>query len=255
MTTTVVFFHAHPDDEAIFTGGTIARLAAGGVRTVVVIATGGELGLASDAGDLGAVRRSEAVAACQALGAARVDFLGYGDSGLSGEGEEAPAGSFAAAPIDEAAARLAAIIEDEAAASIVFYDEGGIYGHVDHLAAHRVGRRAATLAGVATVYESTVDREYLHFVETHLVDEALGSLYEVSPHAAQPVGVPTALVSTTVDVRSVLAAKRAAMAAHASQLPAGAPLFALDADTFAGVYGFEWYVRSGPPGAIDALAF
>lgn len=255
MTAPVVFFHAHPDDEAIFTGGTIARLAADGVRTVVVFATGGELGLASDAGELGAVRRQEAVAACEALGAARVEFLGYLDSGLSGDDAAAPAGSFAAAPIDEAADRLAAIAREEAAEALVFYDEGGIYGHVDHLAAHRVGRRAAELAAVATMYESTVDREYLHFVETHLVDEALGSLYEVSPHAAQPVGVPTALLSTTVDVRSVLDAKRAAMAAHASQLPADAPLFGLDADTFAGVYGYEWYVRTGPPGPIDRLGF
>ncbi len=249
-----VFFHAHPDDEAIFTGGTMARLAADGVRVVVVIATGGELGAAALGGSsLADCRAAETRAACACLGVARVEFLGYGDSGLLGPGDAMPVGAFALAPVDEAADRLAAILVEESASTLVFYDEGGIYGHADHLAVHRVGRAAAGKVGDVTVYESTVDREYLHFVETHLVEFALASLFDVAPGAAAPAGVPTALVSTTIDVREVIDAKRSAMAAHLSQIPPGSPVLGLDSATFAGVYGYEWYVRSGPPGLLDAL--
>lgn len=247
---TVVFFHAHPDDEAIFTGGTIALLARSGVRVIVVIATAGEHGqhYGGDT-DLGHHRADETRTACRLLGVDRIEFLGYEDSGIAAPGEPMSDAAFALADVDEAAAALAAIIRDVDASALVYYDEGGIYGHADHLAVHRVGRRAAELAGVATVYESTVDREYLHFVETHLV-----GLAALSMHEAVPTGVPTVLVTTTVDVTAVIADKRAAIAAHASQIPAGSTVLALDDDTFAAVYGYEWYVRTGPPGVLDDLA-
>ncbi len=247
---TVVFFHAHPDDEAIFTGGTIARLAAGGVRAVVVIATSGEHG-AHHGGDnpLADHRVDETVRACAVLGADRVEFLGYSDSGLVRPGELLPPEALALADVDEAATSLAAIVEEERADALVFYDEGGIYGHADHLAVHRIGRRAAELAGVDTVYESTVDREYLHFVETHLV-----GLARLSMHEDVPEGVPTVFITTTIDVRDVIALKRQAMAAHASQIPDDSTVMRLDIDTFAGVYGYEWYVRTGPRGVLDEIA-
>jgi LmbE family N-acetylglucosaminyl deacetylase len=251
---TVVFFHAHPDDEAIFTGGTIALLAARGVRTVVVIATAGEHGR-HHGGDhpLADQRADETLQACTILGVDRVEFLGYADSGIAAPGEPIhhpiDRDAFALADVEEAALALAAIIRDEGAETLVYYDEGGIYGHADHLAVHRVGRRAAELAGVVTVYESTVDREYLHFVETHLV-----GLAALSMHEALPTGVPTVLVSTTIAVGEAIAAKRAAIAAHASQIPGDSTVLGFDDDTFAGVYGYEWYVRTGPPAVLDELA-
>ncbi len=246
----VVFFHAHPDDEAIFTGGTNARLAAAGERVVVVIATAGEHGSGHDGlTPLAERRRGETRRACDLLGVVRVEFLGYTDSGLAAPGEPPPEGAFAFVDVDEAAAALAGIIVDEGATELVYYDEGGIYGHADHLAVHRVGRRAAEIAGVATVYESTVDHEYLHFVETHLV-----GLAALAMHEAVPTGVPTVLLTTTIDVTAAIREKRAAMAAHASQIPADSAALTLDDDTFAGVYGYEWYVRSGPPGSLDRIA-
>ena len=246
----VVFFHAHPDDEAIFTGGTIARLAEAGVRVSVVIATGGELGNHHGGATPLAVHRVEETrAACAVLGAHRVEFLGYEDSGLTTPGLALPDRAFALADVDEAAARLAAVLDEESASALVFYDEGGIYGHADHLAVHRVGRRAAELAGTATVYESTVDHEYLHFVETHLV-----GLAALAMHEEVPTGLPTVLITTTLDVTAVLDRKRRAMAAHASQIPHDSAVLQLDGDTFAGVYGYEWYVRSGPIGVLDELA-
>lgn len=254
MTSTVVFLHAHPDDEAIFTGGSMVQLAAQGYRVVLVLATRGESGLAAQAGadDLGTHRWAETEAAAAILGIHRVVSLGYGDSGMADE--PTPAGSFVDASQSEAVARLAAVLDEEGATAIVTYDSFGIYGHPDHIKAHHVGLAAALHCGVETVYEATVDREYLHFVETHLVVEAgvpdrpagLGL-------AATDLGLPSVLIDLELDVRAVLDRKRKAMAAHGSQIPASSSAMQLPAASFAAVYGFEWYTRAGPPGPLDAL--
>jgi LmbE family N-acetylglucosaminyl deacetylase len=252
---TIVFVHAHPDDEAIFTGGTMVRLAATGHRVVLVVATGGELGESAGGADLPsrlAERRTcETDAAARLLGISRVAWLGYHDSGMAGDDANTAPGSFWSADLAVAAGRLADVLADEAPAAVVVYDEDGIYGHPDHVQVHRVGRRAAAEAGVATVYDATVDREYLHFVETHLVEEAIltGDLGLVRSH----IGVPSVAVDATVDVRPMLEVKRAAMAAHASQIPETTSALRLPTHHFADVYGWEWYVRTGPPGPIDAL--
>ena len=259
---TVVFVHAHPDDEAIFTGGTMRRLASAGHRVVLVVATGGERGLAPEGAPaqspdaaglatLAALRTAETDAAAAVLGVARVAWLGYHDSGMAGDPANDAVGSFCAADVAEATGRLAAVLHEEAPAAVVTYDAEGIYGHPDHVQVHRVGRRAAAVAGVATVYEATVDREYLHFVETHLVEEAIlaGDLGLVRSH----IGVSSVEIGATVDVRSVLDAKRTAMATHASQIPESTSALQLPNHHFAEVYGWEWYVRTGPSGPIDAL--
>jgi len=252
MSECVVVLHAHPDDEAIFTGGTIARLSADGVRVVVVFATDG-----ADPGTaMAATREAEARAACALLGAHRVEFLRFADSGLRGEHRADGVVPFVAAGVG-AVEQLAAWLRDEQPLALVVYDEGGIYGHPDHVAVHHCGLAAAAAAGVATVYECTVDREYLHFVETHLVGHAIESLLgiEVERINAAPLGVPTVLVSTTIDVRPWAVVKRAAMAAHTSQIAADSETLTMADDTFAGVYGFEWYVRRGPAGPLERFAF
>jgi LmbE family N-acetylglucosaminyl deacetylase len=204
----------------------------------------------------------ETARAAECLGAQRVEFLGYHDSGLDGaEGGPTggrPAGAFADAAVDEAAARLARILDEERPRALVGYDARGIYGHVDHLQVHRVAAAAAAGAGVPTVYESTVDREYLHFVETHLVVEAtIAAQPERVPVglglAAAPLGLSTVEVDCVVDVRPVLPVKRRAMAAHASQIPETSSAMRLPDADFAAVYGFEWYARRGPLGPIDEL--
>jgi LmbE family N-acetylglucosaminyl deacetylase len=258
---TVVFVHAHPDDEAIFTGGTMRRLASAGHRVVLVVATGGELGLAPEGvkivargGGLAALvaqRTAETEAAAALLGVARVAWLGYHDSGMAGDPANDAPGSFWSADLADAADQLAAVLREEEPAALVAYDADGIYGHPDHVQVHRVAHRAASAAGVATVYDATVDREYLHFVEVHLVEEAIlaGDLGLVRSH----IGVASVEIGAAVDVRDVLEVKRAAMAAHASQIPESTSALQLPAHHFAEVYGWEWYVRSGPRGPIDAL--
>lgn len=255
-TPTTVFFHAHPDDEAIFTGGTIALLAAAGQRVVVLVATGGELGELprgfGEGDELAGVRRAETERAAGLLGADAVRFLGYRDSGMAGEAANDVPGSLWSTAPAEVARRTAAVLREERADALVVYDEAGVYGHPDHIAVHRAGIAAAELAGVPVVYEVTVDREYLHFVETHLVEEAV--LATDLGLARSHLGLPTVAISTTVDVRAVLAAKRAAMAAHASQIPETTSALQLGLEHFADVYGYEWYVRRGPRGPLDGLA-
>ncbi|MEO5841859.1 MAG: PIG-L deacetylase family protein [Acidimicrobiales bacterium] len=254
---TIVFFHAHPDDEAIFSGGTMARLALAGHRVVVVMATSGGQGrsIAASIDDptaplpcLPYERERELAEACALLGVARVVLFRYEDSGI----DSPPNPSllpFSEIAVDEVAQRLADVIAQEAATALVVYDEGGIYGHVDHLHVHRSGVAAARLSSIPTLYEMTVDREYLHFVDTHLIDHARESL----PHV-EHIGVPTVFVSTTVDVRMVLPQKRAAIAAHASQVQSSSSVMRLSESSFREVYGYEWFVRHGPRGVIESLS-
>ncbi len=262
-TGTVVFFHAHPDDEAIFTGGTMARLAAKGWRVVLVVATHGELGTPRAAGEgdrsIAEQRMEETRRAADILGVSRLDFLGYRDSGMLGDPANTAPGALWSAGTAEVAGRLADLLREERPAALVVYDQTGIYGHPDHVKVHEAGVAAADLASTPVRYEATVDREYLHFVETHVVVEAGGgrSRADVVPGelglVASPIGMPTVLITTTVDVRSVLQVKRAAMAAHGSQIPETASAMRLPTEDFAAVYGFEWFIRHGPSGPIEAL--
>ena len=149
---TLVSFHAHPDDEAIPTGGTLAKAAKDGHRVVLVFGTRGEHGEVVegylDAGEqLWERRVKETHAAAEILGVSRVEFLGYVDSGMMGTPENEAPGSFWQADVEEAAQRLAAILREEDAAVLTAYDENGVYGHPDHIQVHRVGLRAAELAG------------------------------------------------------------------------------------------------------------
>jgi LmbE family N-acetylglucosaminyl deacetylase len=258
----VVFFHAHPDDEAIFTGGAMARLAQCGHRVVLVTATRGEHGAATSAADagghVGEQRAEETRRAADVLGVARVEFLGYRDSGMLGDPANLAPGSFWSADAETAARSVADVLAEERAAALVVYDQAGIYGHPDHVKAHAVGVRAGELAGIGSVYEVTVDREYLHFVEAHLVVEAgvpgaVGARPGELGLAASSIGLPSVMVTTTVDVRPVLSVKRAAMAAHASQIPETASAMRLPTEAFAAVYGYEWFVRRGPRGPLDKL--
>src|SRR5436305_7892359 len=232
-------------------------LNAAGHRVVLVVATGGELGIphedAAGPDHLAAVRRVETDAAAGLLGVARTEFLGYHDSGMAGDAANDAPGSLWSTEAAEVASRLAAILDDEQAAALVTYDETGIYGHPDHLQVHRAAAMAASRAGTPTVYEATVDREYLHFVETHLVEQAIlaGDLGMVRSH----IGVPSVMITNAVDVSSELDRKRAAMAAHASQIPETTSAFQLGLEQFAAVYGWEWFVRHGPPRPRDELAW
>ena len=243
---TLVTFHAHPDDESIACGGTMARAVAEGHRVVLVVATRGEHGEVEDgvlaAGETLAERRTmETLEAARVLGVARVEFLGYRDSGMMGAPENQAPDCFWQADVEAAASRLAAVLAEEDADVLTVYDEHGNYGHPDHIQVHRVGVRAAELAGTSRVYESTINRDHVAVLLAHAgadVDPGLN---------VDELGVPASLITTTVDVTAFLDQKRKAMAAHASQISETSYFLNLDVDAFRVTWGVEWYVRRGAP--------
>lgn len=255
-----MFFHAHPDDEAIATGGTMARMAAEGHRVVLVTATAGELGEFPDGfldpgEDLATRRAKELADACEVLGVARHECLGFGDSGMAGTETNDRPGSFWRTPVDEAAAKLAGLLRDERAEVLTVYDENGVYGHPDHIQVHRVGLRAAELAGTPRVFMATVNRTYLQNLSSRA--EELG-VQMPDPEEGGPsldgLGVGEERVNAAVDVSGFLGAKRAAMAAHASQISETSFFLAVPPEAFAAMWGTEWYIRVGgaPPPPVSS---
>jgi LmbE family N-acetylglucosaminyl deacetylase len=206
---TIVAFHAHPDDEVLLTGGTIAWLAAEGHRVIIVMACDGEMWPDQHQGR----RLKELQASAAILGADKPVHLGYADSGAGPVLFEDPPGGirFARADGDEAAGRLADLLTDEHADLLLSYDPQGGYGHPDHVRVHRVGASAAQLAGVRVV-EATVPRELvarfarllllLRLVTRHRLDEM------------RRYGMPESAITHRVDVRRYSVQKRAALAAH-----------------------------------------
>jgi LmbE family N-acetylglucosaminyl deacetylase len=247
---TVTFFHAHPDDEAIATGGTMASLAAGGHRVVLVTATRGELGEVPDgflAADetLGARREIELARAADVLGVARHEFLGYHDSGMEGEESNARPDCFATADRVEAAGRLAAILAEESADVLVVYDEHGGYGHPDHVQVHDVGVMAADLAATPVLYLSTMDRDFMLELRRRAAESEFGP-DDDELEGADTMGEPGARITTEVDVTPWVEAKRSAMRAHASQIAEDSFFLAMPDDLFADVWGQEWFIRVRP---------
>jgi len=229
----LLLVHAHPDDESIYTGATMARYAAQGAQVTLVTCTLGELGeiippslaqLAADKEDrLGEYRIGELAAACAALGVTDHRFLGgpgrWRDSGMIGaEGNDDPR-CFWRADVDQAAAALLDVIRDVRPQVLVTYDADGAYGHPDHIQAHRVARRAFELAskldGPAKFYATA----------------AAGS----------------GQVTTRIDGGAYFGQKLAAMRAHATQITVSAPFFALSDSVRRRASGTEYYTLLAGP--------
>lgn len=247
---TVVFFHAHPDDEAIATGGTMASLSAAGHRVVLVAATRGELGEVPegflDEGELLGDRRSAELAeSARILGVQRLEFLGYQDSGMEGEASASRSGCFAMADVDEAAGRLRSLLDEEAADVLVIYDEHGGYGHPDHVQVHVVGMQAATEASTPVLYLATMDRDFMQTLQQQAA-EAEWSPPEDAVDRSETIGEPGERITTEVPVGPWLPQKRAAMAAHASQIAEESFFLSMPEEVFAAVWGQEWFIRIKP---------
>ncbi len=226
MSRTLVAFHAHPDDEALLTAGTMARAAAEGHRVVLVLATDGGAGLAAQEwtsdGRLGTRRLDEARRSAEALGVARVEWLGYADSGSGPEPEpDLPGRSrFCRAPLEQAAERLAAVLRTERADVLLSYDPNGGYGHRDHVRVHEVAARAAEIAGTPRVLEATVPRDTL-VRAIRLLSRVYRFPAEFEPTSFDRAFSARSEITHRIDVRRHAAAKRAAMRAHASQATGG----------------------------------
>ena len=232
--------HPHPDDESIACGGLIARAVADGHDVHVVTCTGGEEGENQAGIDLGGrdmadVRRDEMADAVDALGGPDHTWLGYRDSGMAGESSNDHPRSFHAAPLDEAAARLASVVREVRPHVVVSDAEDGTYGHPDHVKASAVTARAVAMAAdpsfadgaepwrVPKRYVFTVSRERMWRMHRSLLDAGLPSPWVEDGAAPSgpselPFGTDDQLITTSVDVSDVLDRKRAAMAAHRSQI-------------------------------------
>jgi LmbE family N-acetylglucosaminyl deacetylase len=252
---TLLAVHAHPDDETITMGGTLARYSAEGARTVVVTCTRGDLGwvpdgLATDAG-VAALRDRELDAATRQLGVSRVIRLGYSDSGMAGRPENHRQGAFFAADLAEAAARLVDVIRQERPQVMVAYDATGGYGHPDHVKAHQVAVDAFEASGSARParlyfvrFPLGWSREFVRALRQAGID-APGSAIagaDAGPEVAE-IGVADNLVTTAIDVRQYVSTKLAALACHASQMPADHFLMRMPLELAERLWAFEYFSR------------
>jgi LmbE family N-acetylglucosaminyl deacetylase len=246
---TLVCFHAHPDDESITTAGTMARAADDGHRVVLVVATRGEQGepqpgVLDDGEPLWQRRVVETNRAGEILGADRVEFLGYEDSGMMGESTNGNPDCFWQADVDEASEKLAALLREVDADILTIYDDHGGYGHPDHIQVHRVGRRAAELAGVDRVFQATMNRTHIQrlveesrHLDDHLDDE------DRDATSREDFGTIEDEITHAVDVLAFIDRKRRAMEAHASQIGPETFFLTLPREAFAAAFGIEWYVE------------
>jgi LmbE family N-acetylglucosaminyl deacetylase len=199
-------------------------------------------------------RVQETRAAAEVLGAEQVVFLGYRDSGMMGEASNDEPGSFWQADLDEAAGRLAEVLASERADLLTVYDAHGVYGHPDHIQVHRVGRRAAELAGLPPerVFAASANRDRIAQLQQEAraaraagSDAATAELAARASFDVDRFGLPEAELTHAVDVRPVLERKRAAMAVHRSQIAPDSFFLAMPPDVFEASFGTEWFAWLG----------
>jgi N-acetyl-1-D-myo-inositol-2-amino-2-deoxy-alpha-D-glucopyranoside deacetylase len=276
--TGILFVHAHPDDESISTGATMAWYAARGVPVTLVTCTLGEEGEihvpelaqleAAQADQLGGYRLTELDAACAALGVSDRRFLGgpgrYRDSGMMGLPTNDHPRAFWRADLDTAAGLLVEVIREVRARVLVTYDPNGFYGHPDHIQAHRVAMRAAELAGPdgpSKIYWTAVPRSVIEAGMSAFADSSDNPFAAVTNVDELPFGTPDRQVAARIDAHEYAERKTEALRAHATQIPPTSWLFTLAGNFGAEFMGVEHYTLAagekgpgtGPYGWEDDL--
>jgi N-acetyl-1-D-myo-inositol-2-amino-2-deoxy-alpha-D-glucopyranoside deacetylase len=256
----LLLVHAHPDDETINNGVTMAKYAALGAQVTLVTCTRGEEGevlvnelanLASDKDDkLGEHREIELKDAMDELGIKDFRFLGapskkWRDSGMMGTPANDRDDVFWQADLDEASIELVKIILEIKPQVLITYDEFGGYGHPDHIKAHRVAMRAAELAAnqgwqVSKIYWNTMPRSVIQ-MGIEKMKEVGSDFFGAESADDLPFAKPDELVSTVVNAPEYVPAKLAAMKAHATQISLDGPFFALSNNLGLSVWGDEYY--------------
>jgi N-acetyl-1-D-myo-inositol-2-amino-2-deoxy-alpha-D-glucopyranoside deacetylase len=256
----LLLVHAHPDDETINNGVTMAKYAALGAQVTLVTCTRGEEGevlvnelanLASDKDDkLGEHREIELKDAMDELGIKDFRFLGapskkWRDSGMMGTPANDRDDVFWQADLDEASIELVKIILEIKPQVLITYDEFGGYGHPDHIKAHRVAMRAAELAAnqgwqVSKIYWNTMPRSVIQ-MGIEKMKEVGSDFFGAESADDLPFAKPDELVSTVVNAPEYVPAKLAAMKAHATQISVDGPFFALSNNLGLSVWGDEYY--------------
>ncbi|WP_327396547.1 N-acetyl-1-D-myo-inositol-2-amino-2-deoxy-alpha-D-glucopyranoside deacetylase [Streptomyces phaeochromogenes] len=280
----LLLVHAHPDDEAINNGATMARYAAEGAHVTLVTCTLGQRGevippgLAHLSGEaLGDHRLAELAAAMRELGVGDFRSLGgpgrYHDSGMMGLPDNDDPRCFWQADVDEAATDLVRVIREVRPQVLVTYDTNGGYGHPDHIQAHRVAMRAADLAaesgfGPELGEPWTIAKIYWNRVPRPVAEEGFARLKDVLDELPFPASaavddvpgvVDDSLITTEIDGTPFAAAKAAAMRAHATQIEVVEPWFALSNQLAQPLFVVEYYElargeREGPARETDLFA-
>lgn len=284
----LLLVHAHPDDETIGTGATMAKYAAANALVTLVTCTLGEEGeilvpglahLAADQSDgLGEHRMEELAVAMEALGVTDHRFLGgpgrWRDSGMIGTPPNERPDCFWRADFNEAVRELVAVVREVRPQVLVTYDDNGGYGHPDHIQAHRVATAAFDKAGDATyapelgepwlaskLYHSAVPKSALQAGIDHLRESGESDFFGVESADDLPFGVADEVITTEIDARDFLEHKVAAMRAHRTQIAVDGPFFALSNNVGQKAFGMEHYVLArgergpgdGPAGREDDL--
>lgn len=272
--------HAHPDDETVGTGATMAHYAAAGAQVTLVTCTLGEEGeihvpelallAPAEADQLGGYRLAELEAACAALGVTDHRFLGgagrYRDSGMMGLETNRHPRSFWQANLDHAAGYLLEIMREVRPQVLITYDDNGFYGHPDHIQAHRVAMRAAELAtaegiGPAKIYWTAVPKSVLEAGITAFAESSDNPFAGIERIEDFPFGTPDEKIAARIDGTDLHEAKEAAMRAHATQIPATSWLYSIAGNFGSEFMGVEYYTLaagqkgpgSGPYGWEDDL--
>lgn len=283
----LLLVHAHPDDESIGQGATMARYVAEGVGVTLVTCTGGELGeilvpelehLAADREDgLGEHRRGELANAMKALGVTDHRYLGgfgaYRDSGMKWHpdghavaADETDERAFANADLTEAADHLVAVIREVRPQVLVTYDEFGGYGHPDHIQAHRVATYAAALAAVPSyrldlgaahditkIYWSAMSETRVRAGLRALREAGDTTTFEGMEHDGDlpRMFVPDEALTAAIHAEQYAAAKTEALKAHRTQIAVDGPFFALSNNQGNEIWGTEFFrIAKGRPGPV-----
>ena len=254
---TLLLVHAHPDDEAISTGGVMMKAKAHGHRVVLATATRGEVGEIYNMDEtasrpkLGEIRTEELKAAAEILGVDRVEFLGYRDSGMVDTADNKDPRSFHQAPLDGAAAKLAVLIRDERPDVVVTYAEDGVYGHPDHIKAHYVTNAALELLqregwSPKKLYYTAIPRSLMEAFMAQMPEDA----QRAQNTNMRIAGTPDELVTTRVDVHDYVEQKREAFSAHVSQNDPNSWFTTMASQIYELVFGTEYYqLVRGKPGS------
>ena len=256
----LLLVHAHPDDETINNGVTMAKYAADGINVTLVTCTRGEegevlvdslLNLASSKDDkLGEHREVELKNAMDELGIKDFRFLGapnkkWRDSGMMGTPQNDRKDVFWQADLDEVANELVKIILETKPQVLITYDEFGGYGHPDHIKAHQIAMRAAEIASqqdwqISKIYWNTTPRSVIQMGIDKMKE--VGSEFFGAENADDlPFAKPDELVTSVVKAPEYVPQKLAAMKAHATQISVDGPFFALSNNLGLSVWGDEYY--------------
>jgi LmbE family N-acetylglucosaminyl deacetylase len=254
---TLMAVHAHPDDESSSTGGVLAIYSGQGIRTVVVTCTNGEFGDAPggvkpgqdghDAQMVGQLRLAELREAAKILGVTDVETLGYHDSGMPDWDYKGRPEAFCNAPLGEVAGRIGDLIERYRPQVVVSYDPDGPYQHPDHVHTARAAAAAVAATGIPAKFYLTAMRPS----DWRKIRDALAELGEdvpgprtITPEMRAEMEAAEQRITTTIDIRSVLARKRDALFTHSSQL-SESWFSKIPADIAEAAFGRESFIRAG----------